>query len=284
MDSTGIKGGEIGGVADIPLSEKSLEGEGMLDGRDFAGRQSQGVREVQEDSYGVVMASEFGGGVRDLFVLVADGMGGHAAGEVASGLAVKSFAGKLLEGGLGCDGARLWDGVEEANRRIAAEIKAKGKAVAGMGTTMLAMLVRGREVRWLSVGDSPLYRVSGGRIERLNRIHSRATALAEEVKAGRLTEAEARQDPSRHTLTSALIGEVIYEVDDPPAMGVEVGDVLVAATDGIETLTGGEIAEVVVGQANRGALEIAEALLAAVAAKKMPRQDNTTVVVVRISG
>ena len=59
---------------------------------------------------------------------------------------------------------------------------------------------------------------------------------------------------------------------------------MVAATDGIETLTGGEIAEVVVGQANRGALEIAEALLAAVAAKKMPRQDNTTVVVVRISG
>jgi serine/threonine protein phosphatase PrpC len=256
--------------------------EGLVDGQDFAGRQALGTREIQEDSYGVMPQAEFEGASGDLFLVVADGMGGHAAGEVASGLAVITFADTFLKSSTACDAGRLWDCLEEANRRIASEIKSQGAAVVGMGTTLLAVLLRGRLVRWLSVGDSPLFLVRRHAIVRLNRIHSKATELAEKVRAGLITEDEARNDPTRHTLISALIGESIYEVDDPPPEELFPGDVLVAATDGIETLTHEEIAAVVIATAANGAAAVADALLSAVASKQMPKQDNTTVVVLRI--
>ena len=256
--------------------------DGLLDGRDFAGRQIQGVREVQEDSYGVIPRAEFSGAPGDLFLVVADGMGGHAAGEVASSLAVNTFAGTFLQSATTCDAGRLWDCLEEANRRIAKEVEAHGKAVAGMGTTLVAVLLRGSSARWLSVGDSPLFLVRGSQLQRLNRIHSKATELADQVSAGLITEAQARQDPARHTLMSALIGESIYEVDDPPPVSVLAGDILIAATDGIETLTDKEIAAVAAANASQGAAAVADALLDAVTQKQMPRQDNTTVVVVRV--
>jgi len=209
-------------------------------------------------------------------------MGGHAAGEVASSLAVNTFAETFLESGTACDAGRLWDCLEEANRRIGKEIEARGKAVEGMGTTLLALLLRGTSARWMSVGDSPLYLVRGKELRRLNRIHSKAEELDHKVRAGVLSEADARKDPARHTLVSALIGESIYEVDDPQPVEVAAGDVLVAATDGINTLTDEEIAGVVAANATSGAAAVADALLAAVNDKKLPKQDNTTVVVVRL--
>ena len=280
MTSTGIEP-----QGSHPLSPRQPPpAEGLVVGRDFAGRQAQGTREIQEDSYGVVPQAEFAGAPDDLFLVVADGMGGHAAGEVASGLAVITFADTFLKSRTACDAGRLWDCLEEANHRIAQELERRGTAVSGMGTTLLAVLLRGRSVRWLSVGDSPLYRVRGGELERLNRIHSKASELAEQVAAGLLSEEDARRDPTRHTLISALIGESIYEVDDPPPVELLPGDVLVAATDGIETLTGGEIVAVVAAYAHASAAAVADAMLEAVAARQMPKQDNTTVVVVKVPG
>jgi serine/threonine protein phosphatase PrpC len=255
---------------------------GLTEGRDFAGRQSLGMREVQEDSYGVVPRMEFGGGPRDLFLLIADGMGGHAAGEVASALVVSTFAENFLESVTTSDAGRLWDCLEEANRRLAIEIQAGGQEVAGMGTTLLAVLLRDQTVRWMSVGDSPLYLIRGEEFIALNRIHSKATELADQVLAGLITEEQARLDPSRHTLMSAIIGDVIYEVDDPSPVTVKSGDILVAATDGIETLTHAEIKTVVISSFQDDAAAIADALIQAVAAKQKHKQDNTTVVVVRI--
>ena len=87
MSSTGTdsSGAPAPSVTPQPLH---AQGGGLLDGRDFSGRQIQGARAVQEDSYGVVPSAEFDAAADDLFLLVADGMGGHAAGEVASMLAV----------------------------------------------------------------------------------------------------------------------------------------------------------------------------------------------------
>ena len=135
-----------------PLPRLAEQGDGLLDGRDFAGRQILGTRAMQEDCYGVVPRAEFDGGTRDLFLVVADGMGGHAAGEVASSLAVDTFAETFLESGTACDAGRLWDCLEEANRRIGREIEARGKSIEGMGTTLLAVLLRDTSVRWMSVG------------------------------------------------------------------------------------------------------------------------------------
>ena len=279
MNSTGIEP-TVEPLDGVPGS--SPQGDGLLEERDFAGRQIQGAREVQEDSYGVIPRAEFAGAAGDLFLVVADGMGGHAAGEVASSLAVHTFAETFLESGTACDSGRLWDCLEEANRRIARELEARGAAVEGMGTTLLAVLLRGRSARWMSVGDSPLYLIRGHELHRLNRIHSKATELADQVQAGEITEEQARTDPSRHTLMSALIGETIYEVDDPAPVDLIAGDVLVAATDGIETLTHEEIAAVISSLHAQDASALADGLLQAVQSRQFPKQDNTTVVVVRI--
>jgi protein phosphatase len=265
------------------MQDSTPQSEGLQDGRDFAGRQSLGTRNIQEDSYGVVPRAEFDGAPCDLFIVVADGMGGHAAGEVASSLAVNTFAETFLESSTTSDAGRLWDCLEKANRRLATEIQAAGDSVAGMGTTLLAVLVRDKSVRWLSVGDSPLYHMRGDQLVCLNRIHSKATELAEQVQAGLISEEQARTDPARHELLSALIGDDIYDVDDPPPIELMTGDALIAATDGIETLTHEEIAAVVSSLREQDAASIADGLLQAVHGKQFPKQDNTTVVVVRIS-
>jgi serine/threonine protein phosphatase PrpC len=251
MSSTGI---EISDCAASP-PPLPLQGNGLEDERDYAGRQIQGAREVQEDRYGVIPPAEFAGAPGSLLLVVADGMGGHAAGELASSLAVDTFAETFLISGTACDAGRLWDGLEEANRRIGREIEVRGAEVAGMGTTLLAVLLRGTLLRWMSVGDSPLYLVRGDMLQRLNRIHSKAEELAELVQLGKMSAEQARQDPTRHTLTSALIGS---------------------------TLTDEEIAQLVAEQPSATAAALAELLLAAVESKQSPKQDNTTVVVVRM--
>jgi serine/threonine protein phosphatase PrpC len=81
---------------------------------------------------------------------------------------------------------------------------------------------------------------------------------------------------------SALIGENIYEVDDPPPIDLMAGDVLIAATDGIETLTHQEIITVISSLSDKDAASLADELLHAVQIKQLPRQDNTTVVVIRV--
>ncbi len=268
-------------MSDPPPPPGGCGGE-LLEERDFAGRQIQGRRPCQEDSYGVIPRSEFGGGPQDLFLVVSDGMGGHAAGDLASRVAVQTFAGTFLESRSDSDPGRLWDCLEEANRRIRREQDIRGPSVEGMGATLLAVLLRGRAARWISVGDSPLLLVRNGKAGRLNRIHSMAAELAEKVAAGRITEEQARRDPSRHVLVSALIGECIYEVDDPPPVILERGDILIAATDGLDTLHETEIAGIAASRQKEDAAAIAEALLQAVEMKAKPGQDNTTVVVVKI--
>ena len=85
---------------------------------------------------------------------------------------------------------------------------AAGKAeLAGMGATLVAAQVRGDEVRWISVGDSPFFMVSAGSIERLNADHSMAPQIDALVKRGMLTADEAEHHPGRHTLREAVMGQ-----------------------------------------------------------------------------
>lgn len=266
-----------------PAQDKGVGSGELREGIDYAGRQIRGSRELQEDCYGVVPREEFGGEESDLFVVVADGMGGYAAGEVASGLAVETFAQSFLQWDAGCDAARLWYCLEEANRRIQAEITSRGEAVEGMGTTLLAVLKRAGRLHWISVGDSPLYLLRGGRLLRLNELHSHAAELAEQVSRGEITAEQAATDPARHTLNSALIGETIYHVDDSPPVPLECGDVILAASDGIHTLADAEIESITERESQgESAGAIAEAIINAVVEKQKRSQDNTTLVVIRI--
>lgn len=255
-----------------------------MDGRDYAGREILGRRDLQEDYHGVVPGTEFGGMPSDVLVLVADGMGGHAAGEIASSLVVETFAQAFMDGTATAgmdDAVLLWSALEAANQRVGVQRNGLGDPTELMGTTLVALLLRGRTLRWISVGDSPVFHCRQGTIRRLNHIHSQAADLEAKVRAGLMTEDAARNDPTRHALSSAIIGERIYEVDDPLPMQLESGDVLVVATDGIETLTESQIMTAV-ATADARAADICSAILRSIQVMDKPKQDNVTVVAVRV--
>ena len=109
--------------------------------------QHQGARPYQEDSWAL---KRLGDG--SLLAVVADGMGGHAGGAVASKLAVEAFVHALEQGG------GLADGLQDANGAVRKGAVDKPD-LSGMGATLVAAQVRGDEVRWISVGDSPLFLV-----------------------------------------------------------------------------------------------------------------------------
>ena len=159
-----------------------------------------------------------------LFV-VADGMGGAQAGEVASELAVEAFraglpAGSALEA--------LVETIREANRRIVD--LARGDAhLHGMGTTCTAAYVAEEEVVLAHVGDSRCYLLRDSELTRLTRDHS---LVGELVARGKLTEEEAEVHPQRSVITRALGAEAEVQVDTERIAGRE-GDVFVLCSDGL---------------------------------------------------
>lgn len=250
----------------------------LKSGRDYAGRQWQGRRDYQEDSYAVAPPEELGEGERDLLLVLADGMGGHAAGDVASRLAVEHFIYEFYENGALPDDARMAAALNAANRGVGAEARRRGADA--MGTTLLAILVRGRLVEWISVGDSPLFLVRGAAIGRLNQDHSMGPVIDRMLEKENLTAAEIAGLPSRNELRSALIGEEIQLIDAPAEpFPLEPGDILIAASDGVLTAPPREIAKAVRRSAHLDASRIASAIIESVVNHHKEKQDNLTVVV-----
>src|SRR5438045_1608859 len=193
------------------------------------GGQHQGARPYQEDSWAL---STLGDG--SLLAVVADGMGGHAGGAIASKLAVDAFVHALEQGG------GLADGLQDANSAVGKGAVDKPD-LAGMGATLVAAQVRGDEVRWISVGDSPLFLVSAGKLERLNADHSMAPQIDALVKRGMLTEEEAEHHPGRHTLREAVMADPLTLIDKGSRrLGPDVK--LLLCSDGVQSLSEAQIA------------------------------------------
>jgi protein phosphatase len=142
-----------------------------------------------------------------LFV-VADGMGGAQAGEVASQMAVQTFEQDLPDGGVSVE-ERLAERVREANRRIH-ELSRSDRERAGMGTTLTAAYLDEASLAIAHVGDSRAYLVRDGALRRLTRDHS---LVGELVQRGKLTEEQAAEHPQRSIITRALGPEPDVEVD-----------------------------------------------------------------------
>lgn len=235
---------------------------------DFAGRQSVGMRANQQDAYGVVPPEDLDGG-RSLLAIVADGMGGHAAGEIASETALQALVDGFFNDAVSDDGSRLWSGLELANERIR-EVVAKRPTLRGMGTTVIAALFRDDTIRWISVGDSPLYLLRDGVLRRLNKLHVDFPEGVEEPVVA-----------AHHVaLASAIIGERLFEVDDANPIPLVGGDLLILASDGLNTLSEDELLSCLKSESSATAAARADALLRAVESHQLPRQDNTTVIVV----
>ena len=215
----------------------------------WAARSDAGLwRSQNEDSFGAEPD-------QGLFV-VADGMGGHAGGEVASALAVAEIRSVItataglgpedtwptaFDRSVGMAGNRLRAGFDAANCRIAREVEAS-EALRGMATTAVAVLVTPGQVALAHVGDSRAYIYHAGHLSRLTSDHS---WVEEQMRAGMLTEAAAREHPWRNIVTRALSGAGDLEVEISE-VGLQDGDRLILCSDGLSTvLQDAEIADVV---------------------------------------
>jgi PPM family protein phosphatase len=206
-----------------------------------------------------------------LFV-VADGMGGAQAGEVASRLAVESFQGGLHDASE--PESALAQLAREANSRIH-ELSHSHAEQAGMGTTLTAVYVGERDVSIAHVGDSRAYRFRGGELLRLTDDHSLVDEL---LRQGRLTPEEAVEHPQRSVITRALGPEGAVEVDTRSYTGRD-GDVYLLCSDGLTTMVAEDrLAELL--RANETLRAKGEALIAA--ANEAGGRDNITVVLMRL--
>lgn len=200
--------------------------------------------------------------------VVADGMGGAQAGEVASRIAVDSFAAGLP--GSESAAERLAARAQEANGRIH-ELSRADRERAGMGTTITAALLDGDEVAIAHVGDSRAYALRDGELTQLTRDHSLVDEL---VRTGRLTEEEAADHPQRSIITRALGPEAGVEVDTL-SYRARAGDLLMLCSDGLTSMVApGEVA-VILREAT-SLREAGERLVAA--ANAAGGRDNITVV------
>ncbi|CAN5210204.1 protein phosphatase 2C domain-containing protein [soil metagenome] len=228
------------------------------------------VREHNEDAF---LVDEARG-----IVLLADGMGGHAAGEVASGLATETVYGMLARArDAGIEEFRdvLEDSFAAARDSLAAGA-ARDPRQAGMGTTLLAgVLDAAGHFRMAHIGDSRAYRLHNGGFEQLTRDH---TWVQEEVQAGRLPAAALRSHPLAHMLTRAL-GADSGERPDLIQQELHPGDLLLLASDGLTGMVDDEaLAEILRREAPLS--DLAAELVAA--ANRGGGRDNITAVLVRI--
>ena len=224
-------------------------------------------RRDNQDCY--VVASELG------LYLVADGMGGHSAGQVASELAAESAVRALrtLDGAAASLTEKLRYSVAAANREIFTTAQAKPH-LSGMGTTLVALLIGRDRVGLAHVGDSRAYLIRGRRIRQLTDDHS---VVGELVRRREITLTAARAHPHRHVLTRALGVRPAVE-PDLAELSPEPDDVFVLCSDGLTVhVEDDEIGEHVIGAADPDAC--VETLVDLANARG--GDDNITVLVLR---
>lgn len=156
---------------------------------------------------------------------VADGMGGHAAGDVASQTAVAAFAATFAET------RSVVVSMKSANRAVI-ERGAVAAGASGMGTTMTAVHIKGNAVLGAHVGDSRLYRLRGGQLDQVTRDH---TVAEEMIERGTLTRMTAMQHPANSMLTRSLGSRADVEIDVIEGR-LAAGDLLLICSDGLTSM------------------------------------------------
>ncbi|MFN7965464.1 MAG: Stp1/IreP family PP2C-type Ser/Thr phosphatase [Acidobacteriota bacterium] len=211
---------------------------------------------------------------------VADGMGGHAAGEVASHLAIEAIGDSLRDrsqnGELSVP-ELLLQAVEEANQRIANRMEERPEC-RGMGTTVVVAVVNGGQFWVAHVGDSRAYLLRDGNLRQITTDHSFVNEL---VRLGMLSREQAARDPRRNVVTRAL-GSGTVVVPDIQQELLQPGDLVLLCSDGLNTMLGDKrISDLLAAPA--GDLQsVCERLVAA--ANEAGGEDNITVVVLQASG
>jgi len=234
------------------------------------------VRELNEDDFGTPETMEISLDLveqKGRLYAVADGMGGHAAGEVASQQAISTLFKEYYASPSAEITKKMKEAIEIANAEVHAQASLD-RAKAGMGTTLVAAVLQGDDLYVANVGDSRAYLVREQSIEQITRDHS---WVNEQVQADIITEQEAREHLYRNIITRSLGTKPDVDIDFFKRK-LQLGDVLVLCCDGLSNeVEDDEIARIV---STNGAQESVQALIDLANQRGGP--DNITTIVVRV--
>ncbi|MEM9684739.1 MAG: protein phosphatase 2C domain-containing protein [Pseudomonadota bacterium] len=250
---------------------------------DVASVLNRGCRDYQEDA----IATDFPVGADFGYAVLSDGMGGHAAGDVASKIVVTEVFSELKFQSSNVEDFSsnvvdvLQSAAISANACMAAHTSSNPDT-AGMGATLIAPVFVKDRLFWISIGDSPLYLYRDGVLTQLNEDHSLGPHIDYMVRSGMMSEDVGRNHPDRNALTSVLIGEAIERIDCP-AKPVRVldDDIFVVASDGLQFLTNREIRSVLDAHKDDDAGKIADTLLKKLIKLNDPEQDNISFSIIK---
>jgi serine/threonine protein phosphatase PrpC len=252
---------------------------------DVASGISQGARDYQEDA----ITADFPVGAEAGFVVLADGMGGHAAGDVASKIVLTEVFSELKFhfADVAAFEARapeiLRSVADLANETLRQHTRSHPETD-GMGATLVVPALVENRLWWISIGDSPLFLFRGGKLIQLNEDHSMAPQIDFMVKSGLMDPQVAANHPDRNCLISVLMGTRIPKIDCPPRpFELKQGDIVVCSSDGLQFLTNAQIEKVLNRYRKSRSTEIAERLLDELIKLDDPDQDNISFTVIKVN-
>lgn len=232
-----------------------------------------GRSENQDVALAMVLGAGPANGGEDFLLLVADGMGGEPAGDVASRIAADTLRDAFPNAPEGDLGQALRQAFRQANEAVY-QAAATEPAYTGMGTTLTAALLHGRYATVAHVGDSRAYLLRGDGLTQVTRDH---TLVAEEVAQGRLTAEAARNDPRRNILSRVIGTNARLDSKLPSIFELTLlpGDRLLLCSDGLyDVLDDVDMHRALLGQEPDSAAQSLVAL-----AKERGTRDNATAVV-----
>jgi serine/threonine protein phosphatase PrpC len=235
------------------------------------------VRELNEDSFGTPRTmgiSEPAQMQRGVLFAVADGMGAHAAGEVASRMAIETLFKTFYASPTSNPGDALMEAYTAANRAIY-EFASKDPARSNMGTTLVAGVIKNRKLWVANVGDSRAYLIRGTRVEQITHDHS---WVAEQVRAKVITEEQAQRHVYKNIVTRAVGTQPQVKVD-LFRKRLQTNDVVLLCSDGLSNHVAPEDIQKVIS-ATPDPTQITEQLIAL--ANERGGDDNITAIAVHI--
>ena len=252
---------------------------------DVASAICQGGRDYQEDA----IVTDFPFGADSGIVVLADGMGGHAAGDVASKIVVTEVFSELK-----FQSANFSDFEKEIPQYLtAAAVNANAVVrqhvtqhpeTRGMGATLVSAILVENRLFWMSIGDSPLYLFRNGHLQQLNEDHSMAPQIDFMVRSGQLDPVAGKNHPDRNCLTSVILGDRVARSDCPATpFELQVGDIVLVSSDGLQYLEDAQITRILHKHRRKKAADIAGYLLEAIEALADPDQDNCTFSVIKLN-
>ena len=235
----------------------------------------KGDRDYQDDYFDI---KEYPDG--SILLLLADGIGGYAGGRIASETVIETFKSTFNYKSENIKN-ELLRSLNVANDVLAQKKETEDKKYKQMGTTLIVVYMKDNYMQWISVGDSPLFMANKKdniyEINRVNQNHSIAGLLELQYQHGEITKEDIENSPNKHMLTSAITGEKLKLIDSSDKYYLKDDDIIILATDGIETLSKEEIKNIINNSKTNS--EITNNVISNINNKKIKNQDNTTLIV-----